>query len=308
VRHSAPLIIVLGPTGSGKSDLALAIAETFQGEIVNCDSLQLYRYLDIGTAKVPVSERRGIPHHLLDVINPDVVFTAGDYVRMARPVLDDIAGRGRIPVITGGTGFYLRALLNGLFTGPGRDDALREELASHPEELHAKLLRIDPEAAARIHPNDTKKLIRAVEVCLLARKPLTEMFLENTEPLTGFRYLKIGLDPPRELLNDKLNLRCEAMFDKGLVEEVRQILAMGFAASAKAFDAIGYREAILFLEDKLTRSEAIERARISTRQYAKRQRTWFRRELEVEWLPSFGIDTQTSELALRLTKNFVKHF
>jgi tRNA dimethylallyltransferase len=299
------LIVIAGPTGSGKSDLGILLAQQFNGEIVNCDSVQLYRYMDIGTAKTPVSERRGIPHHLIDILNPDEVFTAGDYQRLGRTVLKEIAGRGRVPVVVGGTGFYLRALISGLFRGPGRDESLRARLsARNPGSLHRLLTRFDPESARRIHANDTQKLIRALEVCLLSRVPVSTLHAQSEEPLLGFRILRIGLDPPRQELTERIHERCERMFQAGLVDEVKRILAMGFPAESKALESIGYRESLLHIRGELTVQQAITATQIATRQYAKRQRTWFRREPSFNWLRQFGNQPQTFEEAKRLVTFF----
>ncbi len=299
------IVVVAGPTGSGKSDLAIALAETFQGEIVNCDSLQLYRYLNIGTAKTPVADRRGVAHHLFDIVNPDEVFTAGDYSRLARTAVKEIAARGKLPIVTGGTGFYLRALLDGLFPGPGRNDDLRSRLARRPGSLHKLLHRFDSTAASRIHANDTNKLIRALEVCLLARRPISSLHAQGREPLKGFRILKIGLDPPRAALVDRLNHRCTKMFETGLADEVREVLALGYPPTAKAFESIGYREALLYIGGGFTAHEAIAATQIATRQYAKRQRTWFRREPDMLWLEGFGNIGKTIESANGLVQHFL---
>jgi tRNA dimethylallyltransferase len=301
-----PLIAVVGPTGSGKSDLAIELAVAFGGEIVNCDSVQLYRSMNIGTAKVPVEERRGIAHHLIDILDPDVIFTAGDYIRLARPVLAGIRSRGRVPIVTGGTGFYFRALIQGLFEGPTRDENLRNRLARRsPERLHKLLQRFDPAAAAQIHRNDTKKIVRALEVCLLTRRPLSAQ-QPDRQGLEGFRVLTIGLDPHRDTLAERINARCVRMFDQGLVDEVAGILAKGFAPGSKALEAIGYREALLLIRGDIDRPHAIERTQASTRQYAKRQRTWFRREANVQWIRSFGNETETIEKAKSLAANFLR--
>jgi tRNA dimethylallyltransferase len=288
------LVAVVGPTGAGKSELALRIAQEFDGEIVNCDSLQIYRHLDIGTAKLPPEQRRGIPHHLIDIAEPDEVFSAGEYARRARQVLREIAARGRLPVVCGGTGFYLRALLEGLFPGPERDEALRQRLAARearrPGLLHRLLRRLDPVSAGRIHPSDKQKLIRAVEVCLLLGRPLSEAFALGREPLEGFRVLKIGLDPPREALYQKLNERCRKMFESGLVEETRRILELGYAADVKPLHSHGYRQAVQVLRGELTYEQALYYAQRDTRRYAKRQWTWFRRESGVVWFRGFGED------------------
>lgn len=299
------VIVVAGPTGSGKSDLALSLAEAFDGEIVNCDSVQLYRYLDIGTAKTPLGERRGIPHHLIDILDPAEVFTAGDYLRAGRAVLQDIGRRNKPAIVAGGTGFYLRALLEGLFQGPARDEALRRRLSGRASAaLHRLLRRIDTESAAKIHTNDRQKLIRALEISLTARAPASSLYGNSSGPLTGFRVLRLGLDPPREELVDRIHKRCERMFEAGLVDEVRSILAMGFPAGAKALESIGYRESLLHIDGKLTLAEAVANTQIATRQYAKRQRTWFRRETGFHWLPEFGNHPQTIETAKRLVYSF----
>ena len=293
-------VAVIGPTGSGKSDLALDLAGWLGGEIVNCDSVQLYRYLDIGTAKTPPEHRRGIRHHLVDILNPDEVFTAGDYQRLGRATLADVASRGRVPVVVGGTGFYLRALLDGLVAGPSRVGALRERLALRGAgSLHRLLTRFDPDAAARIHPNDTQKLIRALEVRLATGKPLSALHQQAPEPLDGFRVLKIGLDPPRDALAERIDERCARMFADGIVNEVRQILAMGYPPESKALESIGYRESLQVIRGVIEEAEALELTRAATRQYAKRQRTWFRREADVHWIHDFGHQPETVEAAKR---------
>jgi len=306
-NSSAPLIVIIGPTGCGKSDIALKVAAAVSGEIVNCDSVQLYRHLDIGTAKVPQSERRGIPHHLVDILDPDQVFTAGDYMQIARKTLVEIIDRGHVPVVVGGTGFYVRALLHGLFTGPTRDEKLRARLERRPERLHRLLRRLDPVSAGRIHANDTQKLIRAVEVCILARRPMTDLLAQPAHPIEGFRTLKIGLDPDRASLNERLHERSRRMFEAGLVEEVRHILAMGYSPGAKALESIGYHEALEYIAGTLTLEDAIEHTQIATRQYAKRQRTWFRREPNVTWIQGFGNQIQTIETAIRLASEFIQN-
>jgi len=288
---SRPLIAIVGPTGSGKSDLSLRLCEEFGGQVVNCDSLQIYRHFDIGTAKLPAAERRGIPHHLLDIANPDEIFTAGEFAARARTLLAQLA-ESALPVIVGGTGLYLRALLDGLFPAPARDQALRARLGARerrrPASLHRLLRRFDPEAARAIHPNDVPKAIRALEVYLLTKRPITSWFASGRDALAGFRPVKIGLAPPRAALYQRLNSRCERMFAAGLVEEVTAILAMGWPASAKPFESHGYRQSLQILSGELTLEQALVEAQRNTRRYAKRQITWFRKEPGIEWFSGFG--------------------
>ncbi len=305
-----PLVAVAGPTGSGKSDLALLLAETFDGEIVNCDSLQVYRYFDIGTAKLPLAERRGIPHHLIDILNPDELFTAGEFARVARQSIAEISARGRLPILAGGTGFYLRALIDGLFAGPERDQPLRDRLgareARRAGSLHRLLARFDAATAKRIHPNDVPKVTRALEVCLLTRNRVSELFETGRDALTGYRTLKLGLFPDRELLNPRLDARCEWMFAHGLVEEVRQILSLGYAPECKPFESHGYRQAMQLINGELNAREAVFYAQRNTRQYAKRQITWFRREPGLVWLKGFSDAPAIREETLTRVAEFLR--
>ena len=303
--NDSPLVAVVGPTGSGKSELALFLAKQFGGEILNCDSVQVYRYFEIGTAKLRLSDRCGIPHHLLDFVDPDELFTAGDYSRLGRSVAAAITARGRLPIVCGGTGFYLRALVDGLFEGPGRDDEMRHRLlareAARPGALHRILSRLDPVSAGRIHANDITKLLRALEVRLLTRRPLSGLFQQGREQLHGYRALKLGINPPREKLYQRLDERARRMFETpGIVEEAQSILALGFPATAKPFTSIGYAQALQVLNGEATREEAIEATQTHTRQYAKRQWTWFRREKDLVWLEGFGSEAAVRERAAEL--------
>ena len=304
-----PVVAVVGPTGSGKSCLALAIAEAFHGEVVNCDSLQVYRHFDIGTAKLPPEERRGIPHHLIDIVNPDELFTAGEYARRGREAISGITARGRLPIVAGGTGFYLRALVDGLFAGPTRDQPLRDRLGARelrrPGSLHRLLARFDAEAAGKIHPNDVPKVTRALEVSLLMRRPVSELFRQGRSALRGYRTLKIGLLPERDALYARLDARCGEMFESGLIEEVRHILSLGFAATSKPFESHGYKQALQLLQGELNPREALFYARRNTRRYAKRQVTWFRQERNVEWLCGFGQEQSIQEAALQMVGRFL---
>jgi len=295
------LVLILGPTGSGKTALSLALAERFGGEIVSCDSVAVYRGMDLGTAKPTADERARVRHHLIDVAEPDEPYTAGTYHRAARAVLGEIAGRGRLPIVTGGTGLYLRALTEGLFAGPERHEDLRERLRRSATTrgsgwLHRILARLDPESAGRIHANDTPKLIRAIEVCLVGRRPMSSVLTRDR--LTGFRLLRIGLNPPRAQLYRRLNERCAAMFTAGLVEETRGLLAR--FGCVKALDSLGYRQALAVVDGTLTAEAALAAAQQGHRNYAKRQLTWFRREPEVRWIEGFGEDAETVHLATGL--------
>lgn len=289
-----PLVAIAGPTGAGKSELALRVAEHFGGEIVSCDSLQVYRYFDIGTAKLREHDMRGVPHHLINVAEPDEEFSAGEFARRGRTVILNIAMREKFPLITGGTGFYLRALLDGLFPSPGRDDAIRVRLAARehrrPGSLHRLLGRFDPAAAGKIHPHDVQKLIRAVEVCVMTRRSLSEAYGAGRDPLRGFRVLKIGVNPPREALYRRLDERCRWMFEHGLIDEIRRVLFLGVRPQVKPLESHGYRQGLQFLRGELTLQDAILLAQRNTRHYAKRQWTWYRQERQLEWFDGFGDD------------------
>lgn len=301
------LVVVLGPTGSGKSELSLVLAE-HGGEVVNFDSVQIYRGFDVGSAKLTFSERRGIPHHLIDIAEPDSDFTAGSYARTAGQVLHQISRRGRIPVLVGGTGFYLRALLDGLSPAPERDNTLRKRLDEvadrRPLALHRFLRRYDPISASRIHQNDRQKLIRAVEMAYAAGRPASETQALPRQALTGYRILKIGLQPDRAALYERINRRTELMFTSGLLEETAALLSTGISAGAKAMQSLGYKQAAGVLSGTLSLKEAIEECQTRTRQYAKRQLTWFRREPNVHWICGFGSEPHVQEQALRLLKQW----
>jgi tRNA dimethylallyltransferase len=262
VQPEPLLAVVLGPTASGKTALSLALAERFHGEIVNCDSVAMYREFDLGTAKPTASERARAPHHLLDCVAPTGRITAGEYARQARQVLDEIKGRGHLPILVGGTGLYLRALLEGLFPGPQRSEELRERLRERPEGrgsnyLHRILRRLDRAAAEKIHANDTPKLIRAIEVCLASREKMTELWQRGRDPLRGFRILRLGLDPDRQELYDRINRRAKQMFDAGIVEETQRLVEK-YGDTAGPLSALGYKQALQFLQGELTRVQALQ--------------------------------------------------
>jgi tRNA dimethylallyltransferase len=288
-----PLVAIVGPTASGKSSLGIFLAKELSGEVVACDSTQLYRGFDIGTAKPSIADLQSIPHHLLDILEPTDVSTAGDYRERAIAVLAHLRTRQRLPILTAGTGLYLRALLDGLADLPQRSEEIRERLRASVAEhgqghLHKMLERLDWQAAKQIAAADEQKLIRAIEICLVSGKPLTEVHRAGRAPLTGWRIFKIGLEPPREALYQRIHARTDSMLAEGWLNEVRRLMAGGFPDNAKPFDFIGYRELRSHLRGELTFEQARAAIQQGTRQYAKRQLTWFRREANVHWLRGFG--------------------
>ncbi|HMB83940.1 MAG TPA: tRNA (adenosine(37)-N6)-dimethylallyltransferase MiaA [Terriglobales bacterium] len=301
------LVVVLGPTASGKTALSLAIARRFPSENVNCDSVAMYREFEIGTAKPSAAERAEIPHHLVDCVDPLADVSAGEYARLGRQVLGEIEKRGRLPIVSGGTGLYLRALVEGLFPGPQRSKELRDRLRGRAEKygtehLHRILRRLDPSAANRIHANDVPKVIRAIEVCLLAsrrpfRRTMTELWRQGREPLYGFRILRFGLNPERDALYARINQRAAKMFDEGLIAETERLLEK-YGEQARPLASLGYKQALQFLRGEVDWESALAAAQQAHRNYAKRQITWFRREPDVHWLAGFGDDPAIQAEAL----------
>jgi tRNA dimethylallyltransferase len=290
--HQPLLVVILGPTASGKTALSLALAQKFQGEIVNCDSVAMAREFDIGTAKPSAAERARAPHHLFDVLDPTQYITAGEYARQARQVLNEINLRHHLPIVVGGTGLYLRALLEGLFPGPQRSEELRERLRESAanrgsNHLHRILQRLDRAAAEKVHANDAPKLIRAIEVCIASRQKMSELWQQGCDPLRGFRILRLGLDPDRAALYDRINRRALRMFDAGLLDETKNLLEK-YGETAGPLASLGYKQAAQLLRGEVTREQAIQAAQQAHRNYAKRQMTWFRREPGVTWLTGFG--------------------
>jgi tRNA dimethylallyltransferase len=282
------LIAIVGPTAAGKSELALRLACDHDAEIVSCDSLQVYRGLDVGSAKPTPEERRRVPHHLIDVRDPDEPFSAADYARLGRASLAEIAARGRVALVVGGTGLYLRALLNGLFAGPSRDEALRGRLARLAERfgdarLHRLLARVDPEAAQRIQPRDRLRVVRALEVYRTTRRPLSEHHRAGEHaPLSGFTVQIVGLAPPRDTLRARVESRTDAMLAAGLLEETRRLLAR-YPTVPRPLRGIGYRQAVAVLRGEQALAAARHDIVAATMRYAKRQLTWFRHQSRASW-------------------------
>lgn len=302
------LVIILGPTASGKTALSLSLAEKFQGEIVNCDSVAMYREFDIGTAKPSLAERARAPHHLFDCVHPLQDVTAGEYARQARQVLQEIKSRRHLPIVVGGTGLYLRALLEGLFAGPQRSEELRERLRERAARrglphLHRILSRLDRATAEKIHPNDTPKLIRAIEVCLASRQKVSELWQQGRDPLLGFRILRLGLDPDRAALYERINQRAEDMLKEGLIDETKTLIEK-YGPSARPLGSLGYKQAAEFLRGQLTREQTLHMIQQAHRNYAKRQMTWFRRESEVMWFQGFGEDPEINQSVCSVVARF----
>ena len=289
-----PVIAIVGPTASGKSTLGIEVALQLNGEIINCDSVQVYQEIQVATAKVPLEERKGVPHHLIDFVPPSINYTAVEWAREAARKIEEIETRGRVPLLVGGTGFYLRALRRPFFISPQTDDSLRRRLnrirVRHgAEHLHRLLGRLDPGAAQQLYPRDWPRVQRAIEVYLQTGKSIVDQKIDRPEAHESARRLRIvALNPPRDELYARINARAEAHFAAGLVEEVRQLLSRGVPAESNALGAHGYRRVVEFLQGKRDLPAAIEQTKLDVRHYAKRQLTWFRHEEGVEWFTGFG--------------------
>ena len=289
-----PIIAIVGPTASGKSTLGIEVALEVNGEIINCDSVQVYKEIQIATAKVPLDERKGVPHHLIDFVSPEINYTAGEWAREAAKKIEEIEDRGRVPLLVGGTGFYLRALRQPFFVSPPTNECLRRRLNQirerrGPEHLHKLLLRIDSNAAGQLYPRDWPRVQRAIEVYVQTGRSIVDQQPERPEPHESSRRLRIlALNPPRAELYKRINERTEAHFQAGLVEEVRQLLDRGLSPASNALGAHGYRRVVEYLKGLRNLESAIEQTKLDVRHYAKRQLTWFRHEADVEWFDGFG--------------------
>lgn len=294
---------IVGPTASGKSELAIKLALELDGEIINLDSVQVYRGIQIATAKVPVTERQGVPHHLIDIVEPTENFTAGDYARIALRTIQEIESRNKTAIFAGGTGFYMRALVRPLFEGPKTDPELRQRLVDlrdkrGAEHLHRLLERVDPHTATRISSKDWSRTMRAVEVYFQTGRRISELQPEMpAAPELATRVHVIALEPPRDQLYERINERADEMFARGLVEEVQSLIASGIPPAAKAFQAHGYRRVVEYLLGKRTREDALNQMKLDTRHYAKRQLSWWRAWPDVKWVRRFGDDPQAFDEA-----------
>jgi len=307
-----PLVAVVGPTASGKSDLGIALAERFDGEIVNCDSVQVYRGLYVATAKVPIEERRGVPHHLIDVVEPTINFTAVAWAEEAKRVIAGVEAKGKRAILVGGTGFYLRALTTKFFDSPEIDESLRPRLQRimerrGAEHLHRMLARADPKLAVKFAPKDWSRATRALEVYFSSGRPLSEWQVLSPEEPTEFagRLQYFVLEPPREELYDRINLRVDAMVERGLLEEIQSLIASGIPPEAKAFNAHGYKRFVEYLTGKRTLESATEQMKLDTRHYAKRQWTWWRAQSNTHWLSGFGFEERVVDEASRIVVRLI---
>ena len=303
--NQKPILAVVGPTASGKSTLAIELALELNGEIINCDSVQVYQGIQIATAKVPPTERRGIPHHLIDFVSPTINYTAGDWAREAAAKINEIKERGHLPILAGGTGLYLRALRRPFFASPPTDETLRQRLTAirerrGAEHLHRLLQRFDPKSAKELYPRDWPRVHRALEVRLQTGLPMSAQKGKRPEPVESARRIRLlALNPPREQLYQVINQRTEAHFAAGLVDEVRELIAQGVPPQSNALGAHGYRRVVEYLNGSRDLESAIEQTKLDVRHYAKRQLTWFRHEVGVEWFAGFGIEKAVQEEALR---------
>ena len=300
-----PLLIICGPTASGKTALAIELSRHFDLEVVSADSRQVYRGLDIGTAKATAEERRQVPHHLVDVVNPDEEFSVADFIRQASAAVERIHGRGKLPVVVGGTGLYIKGLTEGLLAAPSGDQGVRERLLELESEqgegtLYRRLSEVDPTLAERLPPGDLLRIVRALEVFAISGRRLSEFQQEHAFDERPYETMKIALAPAREILYPRINRRVEQMFAEGLLDEVRHLLDRGFSPELKSMRTIGYRESIRHLQGRLTRDEAVALIQRDTRRYAKRQLTWFRRDKSIIWVDSFAESAKIQK--------FIEHF
>ena len=301
------LLAIVGPTASGKSALAIRVALEKGGEIVSADSRQIYKYLDIGTAKPSPEDRRKVPHHFIDILNPDVDYSAGEFGRDARREIQKIIDRGSLPILVGGSGLYVKAVVDGFFEGPGKDPETRERFenllkSEGPEALLRTLQSVDPESASGMDITKPRRIIRALEVYSITGKPLSQLHTEQSTALP-FGVVQVGLAWPRDTLYDRINQRTDWMFSEGLIDEVKRLQAAGYSPSLNSLNTVGYKEVFEFLSGKLIREDAIELVKRNSRRFAKRQLTWFRADKRIRWVKR-DKTTSTESLADEVLKEF----
>jgi len=306
------LVVITGPTAVGKTDISIDVARQLDGEIVSCDSIQVYKYMDIGTAKPGVLERETVPHHLIDVVAPDEDFNVARFQELAEAAISDIASRGRIPVLVGGTGLYIKAVVDGFLfpwegASPGIRESLEEEAAQKGQDvLYARLEEVDAEAAKKIHPNDTRRVIRALEVYVTTGRPISELWREGRRKKRARldRLVMVGLVRKRSELYERIDARCDKMIELGLVEETKELLEQGYSRTLTSGQALGYKEIVRYLKGECSIEEAVELIKRDTRRYAKRQLTWFRADPRMEWLDVglFESEEEAARCILALVK------
>lgn len=306
VAKKKKVVVLAGPTASGKSSIAVDLSLLLQGEIVNADSMQVYRYMDVGTAKPSLSQRRAVPHHLLDVVDPDQEFNAALYRSLAVPVIRDVLARGKVCFVVGGTGLYIKTLLGGLLHCPPSDPVLRQKLRDQAQAqglaaLHKRLEELDPESAEKIHPHDRVRVLRSLELIELTKKPLSAMVRDHGFRDSEFQALKICLQIDRKELYHRINERSLLMAQKGLLEETEDLLARGYSPDLKPMKSLGYRHAVRHLEGRYDREEMVRQLQLDTRRYAKRQLTWFRADPSITWT-----DPQRKEHLVETITSFVR--
>ena len=290
MKNKENLLVLLGPTAIGKTDVSIDLAKRMNGEIISADSMQIYKYMDIGSAKVTKEEMQGIEHHLVDILNPDEDFTVANYKSRAEKLITEINNKGKLPIIAGGTGLYINSLVYDLnFTQVAPDEKFRSRLENIAEEkgnefIYEKLAKIDKESSEKISPNDQKRVIRALEIFEVTGKTMSEYNKDFRKPIEDYNLVMIGLNMDRARLYERINLRVDIMMENGLVEEVKSILSMGYYKDLVSMQGIGYKEIIMYLENEITLERSIELIKQKSRNYAKRQLTWFRRDKRIKWI------------------------
>lgn len=301
-------LILSGPTGVGKTAVSIEIAKIVPCEIVSADSRQIYRFMDIGTSKPAEEVLQSIPHHFINILNPDEDYSAGQYANEARIVIERIFKQGNLPLVVGGSGLYIRALLEGFFGDDFRDDSIREQLQARLQKegadpLYAELQKVDPDAAGQIHPNNTKRILRSLEVYNITGKPMSEIQKSKEDP-AYFEWIKFGLNMDREKLYNRINQRVDQMFKSGFVHEVQTLLKKGYSPKLNSLNSVGYKEVIRFLQNEINLERCIEIVKQNTRRYAKRQLTWFRKESDIHWVQLDKAADFAAETAGRILKLF----